>query len=41
LKEKKYRAFAEEADLEERKELDEIALRRIQKNNLSEAGDNG
>jgi len=41
LKEKKYRAFAEEADLEERKEMDEIAIRRIKKNNLSEAGDNG
>ena len=39
LKEKKYRAFAEEADLEERKEIDEIAIRRVTRSNLLEAGD--
>ncbi len=40
LKEKKFRAFVEEADLEERKEIDEIAIRRVKQINLSEAGDN-
>jgi flagellar export protein FliJ len=40
LKEKKFAKYVEESELEERKEMDEIAIRRVRLSNFNEAGEN-